>query len=95
MLSFVANNLNKISLSGTPALSSRNFLEKDFETVAELINDGVEIALRARANPGSGKTVKQYGKFILEDEATQADLTELRARVKALAVQFPMPGGDL
>jgi len=80
---------------GTPALSSRNFLEKDFETVAELINDGVEIALRARADPGSGRTVKQYSKFILEDEATQADLAELGARVKEFAVQFPMPGGDL
>lgn len=78
---------------GTPALTSRNFVEKDFRTVASLINDGVEIALRAKANPASGKTVKQYTEFVYNDETVINETQELAQRVKAFASQFPFPGG--
>lgn len=39
-------------ISGAPALTSRNFKEKDFEQVVEFIHRAVEIALQAKSKSG-------------------------------------------
>lgn len=39
-------------LLGAPALTSRNFKEKDFEQVVEFIHRAVEIALQAKTKAG-------------------------------------------
>lgn len=75
---------------GTPALTSRNFKEKDFEMVVEFIHQAVEIALLAKAK--SGKTVKEFKAFIETDDEIQAKIKLLHADVEKFASTFPMPG---
>ncbi|KAH9368641.1 hypothetical protein HPB48_004660 [Haemaphysalis longicornis] len=77
---------------GAPALTSRDFKEKDFHKVIEFIDRAVAIALEAK--PKAGKTVKDFKEFIAKDEATKQKMRELRKDVEAFAVTFPMPGFD-
>lgn len=75
---------------GAPALTSRNFKEKDFEQVVEFIHQAVNIALEAKSK--AGKTVKEFKAFIETDEETQAKIKSLRKGVESFASTFPMPG---
>lgn len=77
---------------GAPALTSRNFKEKDFHKVIDFIDRAVTIALEAK--PKAGKTVKDFKQFIAKDEETLKKMAALRKDVEAFAVTFPMPGFD-
>uniref|UniRef100_A0A0K8RCW3 glycine hydroxymethyltransferase n=1 Tax=Ixodes ricinus TaxID=34613 RepID=A0A0K8RCW3_IXORI len=77
---------------GAPALTSRNFKEKDFHQVIDFIDRAVTIALEAK--PKAGKTVKDFKQFIAKDEETLKKMAALRKDVEAFAVTFPMPGFD-
>jgi len=76
---------------GTPALTSRNFMEEDFRDVARLIDEGVEIALKAKGR--AGKTLKKFKSLIETDEEIVSEINELGGRVVEFAKQFPFPGG--
>lgn len=41
-----------LTLSGTPALTSRQFKETDFEKVVEFIDEGIQIALDVKKKTG-------------------------------------------
>ncbi|XP_015930142.1 serine hydroxymethyltransferase, mitochondrial [Parasteatoda tepidariorum] len=75
---------------GAPALTSRNFKEKDFEQVVEFIHRAVLIALEAK--PKAGKTVKEFKAFLETDQEIMEKMKLLRTDVEAFASQFPMPG---
>ena len=77
---------------GTPALTTRSFKEDDIRLVAQLIDEGVDIALRARAK--SGKTIKKFKEFIASDADTQAEINALGVKVVEFAKGFPFPGPD-
>jgi glycine hydroxymethyltransferase len=73
---------------GTAALTSRGFMEADFEAVADLIHEGIQIAIRVQEK--SGKALKD---FIPALEGN-AEIAALKAKAEALATSKPMPGFD-
>ncbi|CAM4605755.1 unnamed protein product [Lepidochelys kempii] len=74
---------------GAPALTSRRFLEADFQKVVAFIDEGISIGLEVKS-----KTTKlqDFKSFLLSDGATQSRLADLRQRVETFARSFPMPG---
>jgi len=76
---------------GTPALTSRGFEEEHFETVADVIDRGVQIAKEVNGS-GIGKKLVDF-KVALKEKEWPA-LTALRNDVEAFAMQFPTIGFD-
>ena len=73
---------------GAPALTSRSFKEEDFAQVGAFLHEAVQLALTIQKS--SGKLMKDFVKAI---EASE-EVKDLRSRVKAYALTFPMPGFD-
>ncbi|GAQ80566.1 serine hydroxymethyltransferase [Klebsormidium nitens] len=77
---------------GSPALTTRGFQEDDFVRVAELIHEGVQLTIKAKASC-PGPKVKDFLEYVDSDSFSErATLEDLKARVEALATQFPIPG---
>ncbi|XP_035244430.1 serine hydroxymethyltransferase, mitochondrial isoform X1 [Anguilla anguilla] len=74
---------------GTPALTSRQFKEADFEKVVEFMDEGIKIALDVKKKTGK---LQDFKNFLLQDPETVGRLADLRQRVEAFARPFPMPG---
>uniref|UniRef100_A0A4W6BTK7 glycine hydroxymethyltransferase n=1 Tax=Lates calcarifer TaxID=8187 RepID=A0A4W6BTK7_LATCA len=74
---------------GTPALTSRQFREADFEKVVEFIDEGIQIALDVKKKTGN---LASFKSFLLEDPETVSRIAELRQRVELFSRPFPMPG---
>lgn len=72
---------------GTPALTTRGFVEKDFVAVGGFLNRAVEIGKTVQKNTSSTKLVD----FVKACEAN-SDLAALGKEVKEFAVQYPFPG---
>jgi glycine hydroxymethyltransferase len=73
---------------GSPALTSRGFVEADFETVAEFVDRGVQIAKMVKDTAG-GK-LKDFRDALINSEP--AELARLRTDVEDFAKQFPTIG---
>jgi len=71
---------------GTPALTSRGFVEKDFTAVAEFLDRAVKLALKIQDK--SGAQLEDFKKAIKTDE----EVATLRADVRKFSRKFPMPG---
>jgi glycine hydroxymethyltransferase len=71
---------------GTSALTSRDFKEKDFIIVAELLHEACLLALDIQKT--SGKLLKDFVKAIETSEKVKV----LRNIIKSFATQFPIPG---
>lgn len=78
---------------GTPALTSRNLVEKDFKQVAAFVNEAVQLAILAKKRC-PGKLLKEFKTFVDEDEEMRAKVADLKQRVNSFAVQFTLPGHD-
>lgn len=79
---------------GAPALTTRGFSTKDFETIAELLHQACLLALRIQADQEKqGK--KLVADFVAALPGYEADLSAIRSQVNALATSFPMPGFDV
>ncbi|XP_070547159.1 serine hydroxymethyltransferase, mitochondrial-like [Ptychodera flava] len=76
---------------GAPALTSRNFKQKEFEKVSDFLNQGIEITREAKQKTGTAK-LKEFKEFIMQDDVTQKKISELREEVETFARQYPMPG---
>uniref|UniRef100_UPI00358FE72A serine hydroxymethyltransferase, mitochondrial isoform X2 n=1 Tax=Myxine glutinosa TaxID=7769 RepID=UPI00358FE72A len=76
---------------GSPALTSRQFKEKDFERVVDFIDEGIQIAQDVKKKTGN---LKEFQQNLLSDPESKASLNELRVRVETFARSFPMPGFD-
>ena len=74
---------------GSPALTSRGFIEEDFEQVAEFVHRAVEIAKDLKEK--SGPKLKDFREY-LEREGEGAEIGKLREEVEAFAKQFPTIG---
>lgn len=72
---------------GTPALTSRKFVEKDFEAVGAFLIRAAEIALLIQQRCGS-KTLKAF----TEQIPLTPEIEVLRKEVEAFSSKFPMPG---
>ena len=75
---------------GTPALTSRGFVEKDFVKVAHFLVRALKIAIEVQ---GRTKTLAEF-KAELEKNPP-ADLAKLRGEIATFARSFPMPGFDV
>lgn len=76
---------------GTPALTSRGFDEKDFETVAVMIDKAVAIAADVKSRTDK---LKDFKENLLKDSTTIEKLDALRKEVEEFASKFPIPGFD-
>ncbi|XP_016359395.1 serine hydroxymethyltransferase, mitochondrial-like [Sinocyclocheilus anshuiensis] len=74
---------------GSPALTSRQFKESDFQQVVDFFDQGIKIALDVKKKT---KKLSDFKSFLLEDSETASRIADLRRRVEAFARPFPMPG---
>merc|ERR1712071_636595 len=71
---------------GTPAMTSRGLVEKDFEQIAEFLHQAVTITLSIQK--GYGKLLKDFNKGLVNNK----DIENLKAEVEKFSSSFDMPG---
>ena len=76
---------------GTPALTSRGFVEDDFAQVAQFFHRAVQIAQKLKATP-DGKKLKGFRELCAQGPSVDPDLQQLRSDVSAFACSFPTIG---
>ncbi|GKV19925.1 hypothetical protein SLEP1_g30121 [Rubroshorea leprosula] len=76
---------------GTPALTSRGFVEEDFEKVAEFFDAAVQLALKIKADT-EGTKLKDFVATMQSDVNIQSEIAKLRHKVEEYAKQFPTVG---
>lgn len=74
---------------GTPALTSRGFVESDFEMVAEFVDRAVQIAQKVQSEAGPKRK-----DFMDKLEQGVPELDALKADVESFAASFPTIGFD-
>ncbi|KAL1365466.1 hypothetical protein HN51_013485 [Arachis hypogaea] len=78
---------------GTPALTSRGFVEEDFVKVAEFFDAAVKLALKIKAE-SKGTKLKDFMATIESSSTFQSEIAKLRHDVEEYAKQFPTIGFD-
>ncbi|KAL5263398.1 hypothetical protein ACHWQZ_G008685 [Mnemiopsis leidyi] len=78
---------------GSAALTTREFKEKDFETVAKYIHEGIEIAKCVQGKQET-KLLKEFKEILHHDKEIQEKVAGLKKKVIEFASSFPMPGHD-
>ncbi|XP_015956673.1 serine hydroxymethyltransferase, mitochondrial [Arachis duranensis] len=78
---------------GTPALTSRGFVEEDFVKVAEFFDAAVKLAVKIKAE-SKGTKLKDFMATIESSSTFQAEIAKLRHDVEEYAKQFPTIGFD-
>eukprot|EP00301_Raphidiophrys_heterophryoidea_P017298 c2717_g1_i1.p1 GENE.c2717_g1_i1~~c2717_g1_i1.p1 ORF type:complete len:511 (+),score=131.64 c2717_g1_i1:147-1535(+) len=73
---------------GTPALTSRGFVEKDFEKVGELTHRGIVIAQKLKDK--YGPKIRDFKAGVEADNVPE--ITQLRNEVEEFASSFPVVG---
>lgn len=72
---------------GTPAMTTRGFVEKDFQYVADIINDITNLAVKIQEKSPSTKLVD----FMKTAESYIMELHIIRHNVGRFCAQFPLP----
>jgi glycine hydroxymethyltransferase len=78
---------------GTPALTSRGFMEDDFAKVAQFFDRAVGIALKLK-NTEQGKKLKDFREMCSVGPSVDDELVRLRHEVSEFACSFPTVGFD-
>jgi len=76
---------------GTPALTSRGFMEEDFAKVADFFDRAVNIALKLK-NTEQGKKLKGFREMCAVGPSVDPELVQLRHDVSEFAKSFPTVG---
>ncbi|CAH9077012.1 unnamed protein product [Cuscuta epithymum] len=76
---------------GTPALTSRGFVEEDFVKVAEFFDASVKLALQIKAKT-EGTKLKDFVATMNSDSDTQSEIAKIRSEVEEYAKQFATIG---
>ncbi|XP_002989941.2 serine hydroxymethyltransferase 4 [Selaginella moellendorffii] len=76
---------------GSPAMTSRGCVEKDFETIAELLSNAVTIAQSLQRDCKSQKDPKLASSSVVQ---SNKDVVELKRKVEQFSSAFEMPGFD-
>lgn len=71
---------------GTPAMTSRGLVEKDFEQIGEFLHRAVTITLNIQKE--FGKLLKDFNKGLVNNKEIEA----LKADVEKFASSYDMPG---
>ncbi|EFX79152.1 hypothetical protein DAPPUDRAFT_52799 [Daphnia pulex] len=74
---------------GAPALTSRGFIEKDFEQMVEFFHQAIGIAAEAKLKTSK---LKDYKEYLENNDEIKAKMAALKSEVNKFALQFPMPG---
>ncbi|XP_037544418.1 serine hydroxymethyltransferase, cytosolic-like [Nematolebias whitei] len=77
---------------GSAALTSRGFVEEDFQKVAYFIHRGIELTLEVQRSLDPKATLKEFTQAMSQRDKFKHRVAEIRAEVEAFAGQFPMPG---
>jgi glycine hydroxymethyltransferase len=75
---------------GTPALTSRGLVEKDFTQVANFIDRGIAVAALINKEKGADQKLVTFVEALTKKE--WPEMHALRSDVSAFAQKFPMPG---
>merc|ERR1712099_126548 len=78
-------------MGGTPALTSRGFMEDDFTKVANYFDRAVSIAIKLK-NTEEGKKLKGFKQLCSVGPSVDPELEALRADVVDFACSFPTVG---
>jgi glycine hydroxymethyltransferase len=78
---------------GTPALTSRGFVESDFAKVAHFFDRAVKIALKLK-NTDQGKKLKDFRDMCAQGPSVDPELVALRREVSEFACSFSTVGFD-
>jgi len=73
---------------GSCALTTRKFLEADFDKIGEILNQALKLAQKIQEK--SGPKLKDFVKELEGNE----DVKALKSQVNKMATAFPMPGFD-
>jgi glycine hydroxymethyltransferase len=76
---------------GTPALTSRGFMEEDFAKVANFFNRAVKIAVKLKGTEKGGK-LKSFKELCSVGPSVDPDLVQLRHEVNEFSCSFPTVG---
>ncbi|CAA7052323.1 unnamed protein product [Microthlaspi erraticum] len=76
---------------GTPALTTRGFIEEDFAKVADYFDLAVKLALKIKAE-SQGTKLKDFVATMQSNEKIQSEMAKLREMVEEYAKQFPTIG---
>jgi glycine hydroxymethyltransferase len=76
---------------GTPALTSRGFMEEDFAKVAHFFNRAVKIAVNLK-NSGNGGKLKGFKEMCAVGPSVDPELVQLRHEVNEFSCSFPTVG---
>ena len=77
---------------GTPALTSRGFVEEDFARVADFFDAAVKLSLKAKAETTAGTKLKDFIATIQTNDNIKTEIAKLRHEVEDYAKQFPTIG---
>jgi glycine hydroxymethyltransferase len=76
---------------GTPALTSRGFMEEDFAKVANFFNRAVKIAVNLKNTEGGNK-LKGFKELCSVGPSVDPELVQLRREVNEFSCSFPTVG---
>ena len=77
---------------GTPAMTTRGFLEEDFEYVAVLISKGIELAMNIDRSCKDPTDKKEFYSLLEGNSIYAEAIMNLRNEVFEFVDRFPMPG---
>ena len=78
---------------GTPALTSRNFLENDMLIVSNFIDDCIQLTQKIEKSLHFEKqSLLREFRVEIEKKEWQEEINSIRLRVESFALLFPMPG---
>jgi len=80
---------------GSPALTSRGFMEADFVQVAEFLDRGIKITKRLKDEAPQTIGSKKLADFREKVDPNDPEILQLRADVEAFAGEFPAIGFDV
>jgi len=82
---------------GTPALTTRGFMEEDFVKVANLIDNAIDITafICSKLDGGAKAPLKAFKETLANDHDVRVRIDELGSRVNEFAHSFPIPGHQL
>lgn len=75
---------------GSPALTSRGFVEADFDKVAEFVDRGCKITADIKKSGKAGTKLKEFREYV--DASPPAAIAELASEVEEFAKQWPTIG---
>lgn len=81
---------------GSPALTSRGFMEDDFDIVAQYIHETLEITqfILSKLDGGAKAPLRDFKTALANDAEVREKVDALGAKVHELAESFPIPGHD-